>query len=172
LADALAPLPVAALRLPAQATRTLERLGLKTIGTLAGIERRSLARRFREADNPLDALDRMLGRKPEPLTAVPNDPPPRALLRLEEPAVHPEVGGQALERLIPELVRQLEARRLGARQLALTGYRVDGSIAATTGSRKPCARAGERVGRGGGEFILPGKCRAARPLEEPVCRPR
>ena len=129
LADALAPLPVAALRLPVQATRTLERLGLKTIGTLAGIERRSLARRFREADNPLDALDRMLGRKPEPLTAVPHDPPPRALLRLEEPAVHPEVGGQALERLIPELVRQLEARRLGARQLALTGYRVDGSIA-------------------------------------------
>jgi protein ImuB len=129
LADALAPLPVVALRLPAQATRTLERLGLKTIGTLAGIERRSLARRFREADNPLDALDRMLGRKPEPLTAVPHDPPPRALLRLEEPAVHPEVGGQALERLIPELVRQLEARRLGARQLALTGYRVDGSIA-------------------------------------------
>jgi protein ImuB len=117
------------LRLPAQATATLQRLGLKTIGTLAGIERRSLARRFREADNPLDALDRMLGRKPEPLTAVPHDPPPRALLRLEEPAVHPEVGSQALERLIPELVRQLEARRLGARQLALTGYRVDGSLA-------------------------------------------
>jgi protein ImuB len=125
----LAPLPVAALRLPGQATRTLERLGLKTIGALAGVPRRSLARRFREADNPIDALDRMLGRKPEPLTATPCAPPPRVLLRLEEPAVHPEAGPQALERLVPRLVRELEQRRLGARHLALTGFRVDGSVA-------------------------------------------
>ena len=73
----LADLPVGALRLPPEATRTLERLGLKTVGTLAGIERRSLARRFREADNPVDALDRALGRKPEPLTAVASHPSPR-----------------------------------------------------------------------------------------------
>jgi len=124
----LADLPVAALRLPPEAVRVLERLGLKTINTLAGIERRSLARRFREADNPVDALDRALGRKPEPLTAVPVNPPPRALLKLEEPATHPEAGTQALERLIPRLVDQLERRRVGARRLSLTGYRVDGSI--------------------------------------------
>jgi protein ImuB len=129
LSALLAPLPVAALRLPAQATRTLERLGLKTIGALAGVPRRSLARRFREADNPIDALDRMLGRKPEPLTATPCEPPPRVLLRLEEPVVHPEAGSQALERLIPQLVDALERKRLGARHLTLTGFRVDGSIA-------------------------------------------
>ena len=70
VAALLAPLPVAALRLSPQAVRTLERLGLKTIAALAGIERRSLARRFREVDNPLDALDRALGRKPEPLTGT------------------------------------------------------------------------------------------------------
>jgi len=58
----LADLPVAALRFSPEASRTLERLGLKTVGTLAGIERRSLARRFRDADNPVDALDRALGR--------------------------------------------------------------------------------------------------------------
>ncbi len=126
---ALAPLPVAALRLPPEAVRTLERLGLKTIGQLAGIERRSLARRFREADNPVDALDRALGRKAEPLTAVPAEQPPRALLRLEEPATHPEAPSQALERLIAPLVRQLEQRRLGARRVSLAGYRVDGSVA-------------------------------------------
>ena len=126
---ALAPLPVAALRLPPEAVRTLERLGLKTIGALAGIERRSLARRFREADNPVDALDRALGRKPEPLTAVAAERPPRALLRLEEPATHPEAPAQALERLIPPLVQQLQQRHLGARRLSLTGYRVDGSLA-------------------------------------------
>ena len=124
----LADLPVAALRFSPEATRTLERLGLKTIGTLAGIERRSLARRFREADNPVDALDRALGRKPEPLTALPVSRPPRALLKLEEPATHPEAPVQALERLIPDLVRQLQRRHLGARRLALIGFRVDGSV--------------------------------------------
>ena len=129
LVNLLAPLPVAALRLSPAATRTLERLGLKTIGALAGVPRRSLARRFREADNPLDALDLALGRKPEPLIATACEPPPRSLLRLEEPATHPEAAPQALERLIPDLVRQLEQRHLGARRLALIGFRVDASIA-------------------------------------------
>jgi protein ImuB len=138
----LADLPVAALRLPPEATRTLERLGLKTIGTLAGIERRSLARRFREADNPVDALDRALGRKPEPLTAVSTARPPRALLKLEEPATHPEAPSQALERLIPDLVHQLQRRHLGARRLTLIGFRVDGStavasVATSIPSREP-----------------------------------
>ncbi len=138
----LADLPVAALRLPPEATRTLERLGLKTIGTLAGIERRSLARRFREADNPVDALDRALGRKPEPLSAVPTARPPRALLKLEEPATHPEAPSQALERLIPDLVQQLQRRHLGARRLTLIGFRVDGStamasVATSIPSREP-----------------------------------
>ncbi len=126
--EAVAPLPVAALRLPHDAVRTLERLGLKTIGALVGVPRRSLARRFREADNPLDALDRMLGRKPEPLTAAPIDPPPRALLRLAEPVADPSAAAQALVLLVPDLVRQLEARRLGARRLVLAGYRVDGEV--------------------------------------------
>ena len=128
LAALLAPLPVAALRLGPGVTRTLERLGLKTIGALAGIERRSLARRFREADNPLDALDRALGRRDEPLTAAPYQPPPRELLRLAEPVAHPEAAGQALALLVPRLVTQLEARKLGARRLVLAGYRVDGEV--------------------------------------------
>jgi protein ImuB len=71
----------------------------------------------------------MLGRKPEPLTGTPVDPAPRAVLKLEEPATHPEAPAQALERLIPPLVEQLEQRRLGARRLSLIGYRVDGSTA-------------------------------------------
>ena len=128
LIDALAPLPVAALRLQPDTVLTLERLGLKTIGALIDMPRLALARRFRD-DDVLGALDRALGRKDEPLTAEPANPPPRALLRLEEPACHPEVGIQALERLIPELVRQLEERRLGVRGLRLTGFRVDGSLA-------------------------------------------
>jgi len=102
---------------------------LKTIGSLLEVPRLALARRFRGAEDVVDALDRMLGRKPEPLTAAPAEPPPRALLKLEEPATHPEAAPQALERLVPMLVRKLEQRRLGARRLALAGYRVDGSVA-------------------------------------------
>jgi protein ImuB len=109
--------------------RTLERLGLKTIEALSGIERRSLARRFRDVDNPVDALDRALGRKPEPLIGAREEKAPRALMRLEEPATHPEAAAQALKRLIPPFVDQLQKRRLGARQLTLTGFRVDGSVA-------------------------------------------
>ncbi|MFL6720945.1 MAG: DUF6504 family protein [Sphingomonas sp.] len=129
LGAALAPLPVSALRLDAGTVRTLERLGLKTIGALIAVPRIALARRFRGAEDVVDALDRALGNKPEPLTAAPAEPPPRALVRLEEPATHPEAAAQALERLIPALVNKLEQRRLGARRLTLTGYRVDGSLA-------------------------------------------
>ena len=125
----LAPLPIAALRLGAGPTRTLELLGLKTIGQLAGVPRRSLARRFREADNPLDALDRMLGRKAEPLTAAPCEAPPRAIIRLAEPIADPSAAAQALELLVPKLVERLAEQRLGVRRLVLCGYRVDGEVA-------------------------------------------
>ncbi|HKX91187.1 MAG TPA: DUF6504 family protein [Sphingomicrobium sp.] len=127
--DQLAPLPVSALRLDPGTVRTLERLGLKTVGALLEIPRLALARRFRGGEDVVDALDRLLGCRPEPLTAAPANPPPRALLKLEEPATHPEAASQALERLMPELVRQLEQRHLGARRLSLAGYRIDGSVA-------------------------------------------
>ena len=129
VAAKLAPLHVSALRLDPDTVRTLERLGLKTIGALLNMPRLAIARRFRGAEDVVDALDRTLGRKLEPLTAAPTEPPPRAALRLEEPATHPEAAAQALDRLIPALVRQLQERHLGARRLALHGFRVDGSVA-------------------------------------------
>jgi protein ImuB len=124
----LMPLPVPALRLDEDTVRMLERLGLKTIKALIEVPRLALARRFRGAANVVDALDRAIGRKPEPLAAILDDQPPRASVRLDEPATHAEAASQALGRLIPLLVRELEQRRLGARRLSLTGYRVDGSI--------------------------------------------
>ena len=87
--EALAPMPGSALRLDPHTVRTLERLGLKTIGALLEMPRLALARRFRGAEDVIDALDRMTGKKAEPLTAAPADPPQRALIKLEEPATHP-----------------------------------------------------------------------------------
>ncbi|MFP5329805.1 MAG: DNA polymerase Y family protein [Alphaproteobacteria bacterium] len=129
LVKALGALPVAALRLEPETARTLERLGLKTIGALLDLPRLALARRFRGAEDVVDALDRLTGRKPEPLTAIADTPPPRASLRLEEPATHVEAATQALGRLIPMLVSELEKRHLGTRKLFLHGFRVDGSVA-------------------------------------------
>lgn len=141
--ERLAPLHVSALRVNANIVRTLERLGLKTIGALLDVPRLALVRRFRGAEDVVDALDRAIGRKPEPLTSAPIDLPPRALLKLEEPATYSEAAGQALEQLVPALVDQLQKRRLGTRRLSLIGYRVDGSVAIASvataiPSREPC----------------------------------
>jgi protein ImuB len=130
--DELLPLHVSALRLDPDTVRTLERLGLKTIGALLDMPRLALARRFRGGADVVDALDRMFGRKSEPLTAPPENAPPRVALRLEEPATHPEAAGQALDRLIPGLARELQQRHLGVRRLSLIGYRIDGSLAAAS----------------------------------------
>lgn len=145
--DALEPLHVSALRLEPDTVRTLERLGLKTVGALAALPRLALARRFRGAENVIDALDRMLGRKPEPMTAIADDPPPRASLRLEEPATHVEAATQALDRLIPKLVIELEERRLGARRLSLHGFRVDGSVATASVATTIPSREPKHLGR-------------------------
>ena len=136
--------------------QTLERLGLKTIGQLAGVPRKSLARRFREADNPLDALDRALGRKDEPLTAAPHEPPPRACSGWPSRRRIPKPAAQALEHAGAASWRaELEKRRLGARRLQLAGYRVDGSVAGTgvataIPSREPAHLHRLLEGQGGG----------------------
>ncbi|MEO5640707.1 MAG: DNA polymerase Y family protein, partial [Sphingomicrobium sp.] len=93
-----------------------------------GVPRRSLARRFREADNPIDALDRLMGRTAEPLTGMSVDVPPRATLRLAEPVDDPGVAGQALAQLAGPLAEELAARRLGARRVMLSAWRVDGEV--------------------------------------------
>jgi protein ImuB len=140
LVERLSPLHVAALRIDPDTVCTLERLGLKTIGALIEVPRLALARRFRDAEDVVDALDRALGRKPEPLTAASADPSPRALLKLEEPATHPEAASQALERLIPSLVGELHERHLGARRLSLVGYRVDGSTGVASAATSIASR--------------------------------
>lgn len=145
--DSLNPLHVSALRLDADTVRTLERLGLKTIGDLLNLPRLALARRFRGACDVVDALDRALGRKSEPLTAAGTDPAPRAMLKLEEPATHAGAAGQALEQLIMELVRQLQQRQLGARRLSLCGYRVDGTIAVASVATTIASRDPKHLGR-------------------------
>jgi protein ImuB len=129
LAARIAPLPVRALRLDGDTVLLLQRLGLKTIGDLAGVPRISLARRFSRAAlpaNPLLRLDQMMGRLAEPISS-PDDPPRfAAAARLAEPVLDP---APHLPGLCAALCASLAAAGFGARQVTLTVFRVDGEVA-------------------------------------------
>lgn len=124
--EALAPLPVAALRLTPETALTLRRLGFKRIGDLIGKPRAPFAARF-ERDF-LRRLDQALGRAPEPLAL--RAPPPvyvkaRSLL---EPIDTEDAIVAVATRLMQALVPRLEADGVGARSLRLGLYRVDGAV--------------------------------------------
>jgi len=125
----MAPLPVRALRIGDGTALLLRRLGLGTVGDLAAVPRLSLARRFARAEpaeNPLLRLDQMMGRLAEPLHC-PDDPPcflARAVL--SEPVEDPT---PLLPALSDQLCTMLGARGFGARRIALTIFRSDGTVA-------------------------------------------
>ena len=139
---ALAPLPVAALRLDAQTTRLLDRLGLKTIGALSDLPRAALMRRFASLKpdrNPLILLDKALGKAPDPLNAPPDHRHFITRSRLPEPVIDP---APHLPALVDDLCTLLARAELGARRLRLTIYRIDGDwralgVATARASRDP-----------------------------------
>jgi protein ImuB len=145
LLRALADLPVAALRLDDDVLTVLRRLGLKTLGQLAGVThewddgqsdpaagRDALQRRFRNrkspAANPLIRLDQLLGRVPEPLLPVLAKPAPLVQRRLLEPIRHRSLLDTVLADLAGDMARTLEALGQGARRLELALWRVDGEV--------------------------------------------
>ena len=123
---ALAPLPVAGLRLPAEIVQDLKRLGLKQIGDLYGMARAPLAPRFGEA--VARRLDQALGLLDEPIS--PRQPiVPRLVRRiLAEPISTPDAIEHGLSQLMALLCRQLEEDGLGARRLELACFRVDARV--------------------------------------------
>ncbi len=146
LPAALAPLPVSALRLNADAGLLLKRLGLKTIGDLMAVPRESLVRRFRNrrspAANPLTRLDQVFGRTHEPLVPLIEEYPPTAERRLLEPVLHVSLLARIIGDLADDLARTLEAERKGVRRLLLHLWRVDGdrierSVELASPSRDP-----------------------------------
>ncbi len=130
--EALASLPVEALRLGIETVTLLRRLGLKTIGHLCSIPRRELARRFRGADKAqqvLLRLDQAAGIIDEPLSPLRDPPQFCASQSLEEPLSSAEGIGAMLDDLAGELCRRLERANAGATRLALVLFRSDGSRA-------------------------------------------
>lgn len=126
LVAALDPLPVRALRIGPDQARLLDRVGLKTIGALAGVDRVALARRFpprRGLTDPGAQLDRAMGRLPEPVDPGADAPRFLARARLAEPVMD---VAPLLQGLAVDLCRALDREGAGARLLRLTIYRVDG----------------------------------------------
>ncbi len=139
LADDLASLPVAALRLHPDTVSLLNRLGLKTVAAVAALPREALIRRFRRADalaaNPVRRLDQAMGRLAEPLTPVSEHRPLRSHRKVLEPVTTTAALTHILEALTSDLSTLMRAQCVGARCLRFTGYRVDGlpvSVDATT----------------------------------------
>ncbi len=129
LRAALAPLPVAALRLDGQVSEGLRRVGLRRVGDLIDLPRAPLAARFGEA--VLRRLDQALGRVGESLSPRRPVAPLRARLAFAEPIATPEGIAAALRHLLADLCRRLAETRRGARRLDLVLYRADGTCAGT-----------------------------------------
>ncbi len=124
-AQALAPLPPAALRLTPEATAAAARFGLDRIADLLPLPRGPLARRLGMAS--VRRLDEALGRVPEPIVPVVPQETPVARLRLLEPIGTAEAIEQVIGDLLTDLIRQLVERGRGVRALILTLERIDGS---------------------------------------------
>ena len=125
---AVAQCPVAALRLPPESLPGLRRLGLETVGALAGVPRGPLVRRF--GPGVLRRLDQALGRIPEPITPV--TPPETIVERVPflEPVGTPEALAAGITRLADAVCARLARAGQGARRLDLLFFRVDGSVTA------------------------------------------
>jgi protein ImuB len=125
-AEALAPLPLAALRVEEGVLAAASRLGLETIGDLVKLPRGPLQRRF--GKTLLLRLDQALGRAAEPFEPVVPEEPPCAELRFAEPIATAEAIEQALGELMSRLIATLRETGLAARRLILLGERVDGRV--------------------------------------------
>ena len=129
-AEAIAAMPLAALRLDPAQLATAHRLGVERIGELVAMPRAPLQRRF--GSTLLLRLDQALGRAPEPFDPIVPEEPLSVLLRFVEPIATPEsiaeASGEAVRRLVPMLAQA----GLGLRRLVLLCDRIDKEVQAVT----------------------------------------
>ncbi len=123
---ALAPLPVAGLRIGADVVAALHSLGLCRIGDLYGLPRTSLPVRF--GDALLRRIDQALGDVADPLSPRQPSIPYRALMNFPEPISEPAGIAATVDLLLRDLCDQLARRDQGGRRFDLVAYRSDGTI--------------------------------------------
>jgi protein ImuB len=125
-ANAIAPLPIAALNLDPVTTHAFRRAGLKTVGQVAGRKRTEITARFGAA--MLATLDEALGQGGKPIS--PRLPLPDYWKEqgFAEPITTEEVIRATLKSLATALSGVLEQRGEGARRLEAVFFRADGAI--------------------------------------------
>lgn len=126
--NAIAPLPVSALRLDRDLVEELLLLGIETIGELAAKPRAPLARRY--GPTMFRRVDQAFGRIAEPIIAV-QCPELISITRVfAEPIGAPETIEKYTRRLVEQMCDRLEEMGQGARRLDLHFVRVDNRIEA------------------------------------------
>lgn len=121
--EAIAPLPLAALRLEPPVVDSMRRLGLERISDLVDMPRGPLVRRY--GRNVLLKLDQALGRAAEPFDPIVPRDSPSATLRFAEPIGGAETIARAIAALLDELTDKLREAGQGVRALLLLCDRVD-----------------------------------------------
>lgn len=116
-------LPVEALE--TDATEALRLLGLNKIGALRTKSSAELARRF--GLHLTDALDRLTGRRPEPMRAETPARPFATRMTLPEPVIQVEGAISIIDRIATPLMTRLERDGLGALVFTLTLTCPDGA---------------------------------------------
>jgi protein ImuB len=124
--NAIASLPLAALRLDADTVMALAQVGLKHVADVLDRPRAPLAARFGAPF--VRRIDQALGIEDEPIT--PRLPVPAALAeqRFPEPIAHQRDVLGTIERLAARLAHVLEQRGEGARLLQVVLFRADGKV--------------------------------------------
>ncbi len=134
--EAVAPLPVTALRLAPEITLGLARLGLRRIGDLYPVARGPLTARFGSIVGR--RLDQALGAEEEPISPL---RPPQSLQvqrRFVTPIARSEDVSACVQFLLPRLMQLLERQQLGVRRLDLSVFRVDSSrVRLAIGTSRP-----------------------------------
>jgi protein ImuB len=115
--EAIASLPVAALRLAPQIVDSLHDVGIERVAHLASKPRASLQLRF--GSEVLLRLDQALGCAAEALPSLMPPEVPGTELRFAELLGDPEDLKRVIEKLCADLCVKLEARGIGARRLDL-----------------------------------------------------
>ncbi len=125
-ADALLPLPPAALRLEAAVLEHLRKLGLYTIGSFIHMPRSALRRRF--GQGLLTRLDQATGQEFEMIQPIQPAEPYQERLPSPEPIKTAAGIEAALQQLLEMLCRRLAAEGKGLRKSVFKCFRIDGVV--------------------------------------------
>lgn len=121
--QAFSELPLRLLELPVPALESLQHAGLKTIGEVLALPRDALARRH--GPDCLEYLDRLTGRRPDPLKPWRSRPRHRAVVEFPGAVENTQALIFPLRRLLDELQGVLRGRDAAIQSLTLTLHHPD-----------------------------------------------